>query len=103
MSDENEEEHEYTFYPVNADTMRQPTNLELATLIHMEGQHVIALVNLMLLGNNLLTEEDEAIEGVRVHQAAAEAVSDWWMNLVIDDSNVQHFSDSDLDDSEGEW
>lgn len=80
---ENESGIEVVFYIVaGEDTMRQPTNLELAQLISLQGSMFFAHTAAMTLDADIMASDEAKMEAVVAAAETTEAVQNWWEQLL---------------------
>jgi hypothetical protein len=61
--------------------MRQPTNLELAELILIQSQAVMAMVNYLMIGRDILSEDEELQDAAEELNDSMLMMNHWWIDL----------------------
>lgn len=68
--------------PIGEDTMRQPTNLELAELIMISNSNIMAMTQLIVVSRDLMAEQDELDDSVDDLATTTESLTRWWYSLI---------------------
>lgn len=79
----NEEESTGTSYIVsNSETMREPTNLEIAQFISLQASYNTALLIYFHKSHDLMSDEDDVIMAAEATNAAYSSMMFWWTQLL---------------------
>lgn len=78
-----EEEEHSRIIVISSETMRQPTNLELAQLIILAGDMHGAVATVQSISADLLADQGDVVDAIQIANAAAGGVMAWWEALLL--------------------
>ena len=101
MDDDDQGVHMVSYqFDTSPDSMRQPTNLELATLLPLQSNFQLAQIQLLLLERDYMSDPEDWEAAVSVFNLASRALVLWWNNLLYEPADFSFFNDDDEEEED---
>lgn len=75
-------EFESKIIPINDNSMRQPTMLEIAELIMMSNANIIAMTQVLMVNRDIMSEEQELDDSLADLSTTSNSLIQWWYALL---------------------
>lgn len=74
------------YFKVDSDTMRQPTNLELAQFMSIQSAVTLASLRAIMIGRDILADDEDKGHAAEDYFDTMSMCQAWWVNLIHDDA-----------------